>query len=291
MNAAPRALSGKRNAALMFVTLGILVPMLTGCTAYVQRRAAISGGRKVEYSKNGSGRPVIVFMSGLGNTMDTWRDVYWSARGVSTAVIYNRMGYGRSSKTREPRTGEIIVSELREFLTAAGYRPPYVLVAHSASGLYAVYYAKKYPGEICGMVLVDASHWDQVEYLKNQKQTFLTSVISVIGAIASLFVDSGMAKEEFADLGESSRQVVQAGQFPGIPLAVLYGIHHGPAGPITEGKWLEWQQDLARLSPRGRLIAAKRSGHFIQKTQPALISDAIKDVLADADTLHPDSCR
>ncbi|MBN2206861.1 MAG: alpha/beta hydrolase, partial [Candidatus Aminicenantes bacterium] len=121
--------------------LTVAASILASCGAYVLHRASIGDGRKVEYSRTGRGRPPIVFLSGLGNTMDTWKSVYWSVRDVATVVMYNRLGYGRSTKTAEPRTAERIVAELREFLPAAGYEPPYILVAHSAGGLYALYYA------------------------------------------------------------------------------------------------------------------------------------------------------
>lgn len=281
----------RRTAVLILAATGLAASLLAGCTAYSLRRVTIGDARKVEYSQYGSGLPVIVFMSGLGNTMDTWKGVYFKASKASTAVMYNRMGYGRSSKTDTPRTADQIVSELREFLTAAGYRPPYLLVAHSAAGLYAVYYARASPDEVGGMVLVDASHWEQIEYArKNQKDSFVTSVMKVIGTIASSLQDTGMAKEEFAGLDESSRQVIQGGQFPDIPLIVLSGTKHGSAGPISEEKWQEWQQDLARLSPRGRLLLAHKSGHFIQKTEPDLINDAIREVLAEMHTADSHSC-
>ncbi|HEX9933849.1 MAG TPA: hypothetical protein VGB38_01530, partial [bacterium] len=84
-------------------------------------------------------------------------------------------------------------------------------------------------------------------------------MMNVIGTIAILFMDTGMAKEEFAGLDESSRQVIQGGQFPDIPLIVLSGTKHGSIDPITKEKWQEWQQDLARLSPRGKLLLARKS--------------------------------
>lgn len=266
----------------IMLALGLMMSVCMGCSAYLQRRVSISGDRKVEYSKYGAGRPAIVFLSGLGNKMDTWKDVYWSVRKVSTVVMYNRMGYGRSSKTKEARTADRIVGELREFLTAAGYQPPYILVSHSAAGIYGIYYAKTYPNEVCGMVLVDASHWEQAEYLKNQKENFFTSVMKVIGSIATFLMDTGMAKEELAELEASSKQLIQAGQFPEIPLIVLSGTKHGSGGSISEEKWQEWQQDLSRLSPKGKLVLATKSGHFIQNTEPELITAAIKEVYSQA---------
>ncbi|MBN2207621.1 MAG: alpha/beta hydrolase [Candidatus Aminicenantes bacterium] len=273
--------------------LAVVASMLAACGADVLHRASISDGRKVEYSRYGRGRPAIVFLSGLGNTMDTWKSVYWNVRGMSTVVIYNRLGYGRSTKSREPRTAERIVAELREFLPAAGYEPPYLLVAHSAGGLYALYYAKAHPEEIAGMVLVDASHWEQAEFLKNQdpKKDFLTSVLSAVGSVAMLFVDTGMAKEEFAALEESSRQVVEAGPFPDVPLVVISGTKHGSTGPISEERWQAWQQELVALSPQGKLVLATKSGHFVQNKEPGLIVQAIKDVYAEAAASGPSKSK
>ena len=42
------------------------------------------------------------------------------------------------------------------------------------------------------------------------------------------------------------------------------------------------QRSLAALSPRGRQVVARRSGHFPQLTQPQLVLDVLRDVAREA---------
>jgi pimeloyl-ACP methyl ester carboxylesterase len=68
------------------------------------------------------------------------------------------MCWSESSPNR--RTLSNYVKEQHTLLTRAGVEPPYVLVGHSAGGLYARVFAHLYPDEVAGMVLVDAAHED-----------------------------------------------------------------------------------------------------------------------------------
>ena len=49
---------------------------------------------------------------------------------------------------------------LRKALAALGEKPPYVLVGQSMGGRFTRLFAREYPGEVAGMVLVDAEHED-----------------------------------------------------------------------------------------------------------------------------------
>ena len=48
-----------------------------------------------------------------------------------------------------------IVEELRRNLKHKGLSPPYILVGHSLGGLYMQLFARRYPQEVSGIVLVD----------------------------------------------------------------------------------------------------------------------------------------
>ena len=74
-----------------------------------------------------------------------------------TVCTVELFGYGHSDGIDTPRTNENYVGEIREALTQAGLHPPYVLMPYYASGIYAEYYAAKYPDEIEGLILLDST--------------------------------------------------------------------------------------------------------------------------------------
>jgi pimeloyl-ACP methyl ester carboxylesterase len=55
-----------------------------------------------------------------------------------------------------------VAEDLHATLRAAGERAPLVLVGHSSGGPYVLAYTARYAADVAGVVLVDASHPDQV---------------------------------------------------------------------------------------------------------------------------------
>jgi pimeloyl-ACP methyl ester carboxylesterase len=43
--------------------------------------------------------------------------------------------------------------------------------------------------------------------------------------------------------------------------------------------WRAFQEDLSERSPQGQLRVAEKSGHFIQRDQPNVVVQAIRDVI------------
>jgi pimeloyl-ACP methyl ester carboxylesterase len=244
-------------------------------------------GRAMEFTRTGRGSPPVVFFSGLGNTMNDWRKVQRSVAEFTTTFSYNRPGYGLSAPSRRPRTGAGIVEETHELLRAAGLDPPYVLVGHSVGGLYANLYARTYPGEVRGVVLVDASHPDQLERFQTMRPT-LSRALRKAGFVMGLLTPStpGLAargigggpvvNQESRALEATSQQLRDAPAFPAVPLVVVTATRHRPA-VIPESEWQALQKDLVTLSPEGRQILAEKSGHFVHHDQPELVVQAIRD--------------
>lgn len=73
---------------------------------------------------------------------------------------YDRAGLGWSDPSPEPRTVQNIVDELHALLHQVNINGPYVLVGHSFGGYTVRVYAKEYPDEVAGIVLVGAGHED-----------------------------------------------------------------------------------------------------------------------------------
>jgi pimeloyl-ACP methyl ester carboxylesterase len=122
------------------------------------------GGRRLHIDCRGSGSPTIVLVSGL----DVLGALAWSAVHDSLAVTsrtcaYSRAGIMWSDASPDPVTGKGIADDLRAALANAGEPAPYVMVGHSIGGPYVMTYTRYFGHEVAGLVMVDASHPDQLQ--------------------------------------------------------------------------------------------------------------------------------
>jgi pimeloyl-ACP methyl ester carboxylesterase len=79
---------------------------------------------------------------------------------VTKTCAYDRAGAGWSDPGPQPRDAQTIASELHGLLDAAGVPGPYVLVGHSLGGLDVRAFARAYPDDVAGVVLIEATHPD-----------------------------------------------------------------------------------------------------------------------------------
>jgi len=120
----------------------------------------------------GHGARTVILESGLGDTLEVWKKIQPRiATGCTRTVAYNRAGYDGSDPALGPRDAATIVGELRAELKRRNLLPPYVLVAHSIGGLYMQYFARNFPDEVAGLVLIDSTHWNQGLHLDNSANT------------------------------------------------------------------------------------------------------------------------
>lgn len=116
-------------------------------------------GKKIHVYSEGEGDTTFVFLSGggIGVPVLEYRPLWsrFAAHGRIAVVEYP--GYGWSEDTDAPRTAEAIVDEIRAALSGADIQPPYVLVAHSIGGLYAMQYAASYPDELEAFIALDTT--------------------------------------------------------------------------------------------------------------------------------------
>ena len=158
-----------RLVAIMLSTLCLIVAVLAVIQLFATRveRAenAAPGemvsvnGKKIHVYSEGEGDTTYVFLSGGGIGVPVLEyQPLWSrfaAHGRIAVVEYP--GYGWSEDTSAPRTAGTIVEEIRAALSSAHIQPPYVLVAHSIGGLYAMQYAATYPDELAAFVALDTT--------------------------------------------------------------------------------------------------------------------------------------
>lgn len=243
------------------------------------RQTAQIQGCTLEYITSGSGSPAIVLVNGAGGPLEGWYRVYAELAAISTVFAYNRPGIGGSDRPNSPQTGDVIVTILRELLMTIGIVPPYILVGHSLGGLYVNLFARRFPGEVAGVVLLDAAAPGD-EILQHTYQTTLQRGLNaVIGLFDPIF---GRDKNrEVAFVSETVNQLNNAGPFPDVPLIVVSG--GKPISPVfMSAKALqirrENQMALSALSRYGEQMIAARSGHFPQFSEPERVVRAIQQV-------------
>ncbi len=221
------------------------------------------GGQNIFVETLGTAGPTIVFEAGLGNDLSTWKAVAGPISGFARVVLYDRAGLGKSlpmARGTGPVTADEVATRLRKLLEAAKIPPPYILVGHSLGGLYVQMFARRYPSETAGVVLLDASSTDAPDELKSRS--------TLVPGTAAYLEEEGIA--------ESNRQVEAAGPFPDVPLTVIAATDHGPFFKDWEPTLMRLQVGLAKLSPRGTLIVAEGSGHDVQLDRPQIVVDAVR---------------
>lgn len=116
-------------------------------------------GHRMHVYTEGSGTDTLVFLSGSGTAAPAldFRALYRKLSERYRIAVPERAGYGFSEKADSPRDIDTVLEETRTALSRAGENGPYILFAHSLSGIEALYWAQKYPEEIKAIVGLDAA--------------------------------------------------------------------------------------------------------------------------------------
>jgi pimeloyl-ACP methyl ester carboxylesterase len=125
------------------------------------RLVDVGSGRMMNIRCRGSGSPAVIFDAGLGDDTISWALVQPSIARTTRACAYDRAGLGFSDGHPAPSTAANNAEDLHALLKAAWVEPPYILVGHSAGGMYVRVFADRHSEEVAGMVLVESSHENQ----------------------------------------------------------------------------------------------------------------------------------
>lgn len=227
--------------------------------------------------------PTVILEAGTGDSSEVWSAVQKEVEKFAYVCSYDRLGLGRSDKLAVAHTADDIVADLHGLLHSASICEPYVLVAHSIGGIYTRKYADLYPAEVAGMVLVDSAHEEQFtrvaqispEWAKRMNSQFPADERRSQGFL----LENGRLAWHF----DKPLVVIEHGKMP--PSAAS-----DPMAKQSEAVFHVLQKDLADRSKHGQLREAKTSGHYIQRDQPELVTQSIRDVIRESaalDTAKP----
>ncbi len=127
-----------------------------------------AGGHLMHLNIMGKGTPVVVFENGSADFSMIWGLVQPEVAKFTTTVSFDRAGYAWSEPGPYPRTYRQMEAELHTALKNAGIKGPYIFVGQSFGGFLARAFARYYPMEVAGMVLVDALNEDS-KIIMNKK--------------------------------------------------------------------------------------------------------------------------
>ena len=144
-----------------------LVPVAQVEQEYVKphQLVDVGDGRRINLFCLGEGSPTVVFDSGLSDWSSTWALIQPTVARSTRACSYDRPGMGYSDPSPLPRTPQAAVEDLHALLERGGIGGPVVLVGHSLGGFYVKLYARTYPQQVAGLVLVDPAEerlWQRV---------------------------------------------------------------------------------------------------------------------------------
>jgi pimeloyl-ACP methyl ester carboxylesterase len=124
------------------------------------------GGRRLNLRCMGALRDAndvtVVFDSGLSDWSNAWPLVQPAVATLTRACSYDRAGLGHSDPSPRPPTAANMVDDLHTLLQRAGITGRVLLVGHSLGGFTAKLYARTYPKDVAGLVMVDGAEENMV---------------------------------------------------------------------------------------------------------------------------------
>ncbi len=225
--------------------------------------------------------PAVVFQSGLGDDHGSWRQVLQQLPTDLEALAPDRPGYGASPAHDGTRDACSIAREQHALLRQSGAKPPYVLVGHSIGGLYQYVYARLYPQEVAGLVLLDATHPRMLDTLQREQPG-----TAALLQLARHTVFSAAAGQEF-DAQTACLDGLDIRAPLAMPAVVLTSTKPAAyAGAELQDTLKQLQHDWLARTGAAVLTPVADSGHQIQRDAPDAVVRAIMSLTRSA---APDS--
>jgi len=232
--------------------------------------------------------PVDEFSASRGDIQKLSRAVFPTSGKLTRVCNYDRpnttlgndiegeRGGLTSTPVEQPHTVEQDVADLHALLAAAKVPGPYIFVAHSYGGFIAELYARIYPGEVAGRVLVDVT----TAFLKD---TLTEEQLQEMGESTSALNPANPDAERLRVL-DAMDSVSNAPAPPRVPVFLLSADKPGNQNPETLQllQQIRLAHDMLAAELCAKHMKRTNSGHHIFAEQPQLVNDAIREVVEAA---------
>jgi pimeloyl-ACP methyl ester carboxylesterase len=248
--------------------LSSLAIFLAAKSSLAMPRQISADDNKLRVWATGTGSPTVVFDSfGLAN-LEMWSRVQPEVAKFTSTFSYDHGGYWGSEPGPKPRDAQQLAFELRIALRRAGLAPPYLLVGYSMGGPYARVFAGNYPEEIAGIVLVDPTQEEFMDWLKERYPRLNT------------ISDKNRLEQDEAGSVWLSLEQAREARLPRIPMTLITGMK--PHDMFTRKylpRWLDAHRTWLEQFPHAKHIITANSGHEVVLSDPYLVVTAIREML------------
>ncbi|GAA3084212.1 hypothetical protein GCM10010530_07810 [Kribbella aluminosa] len=221
----------------------------------------------------------IVFVSGLGGSGEEWDGVIERLPAGLSTFAYDRAGCGSSGPV-DGATAEGAAlpiqwgaEQLFELLNAAAVPGPWVLVGHSIGGLIVDAFARLWPDQVSGLVLVDASDPDLHTALDEDQ---LVLVDGRDGEGWRISVPATLDNFEPGPREHVETVVIGSAIWRWLPVKKAEKYR-----PLTlvemDQRWHRHQLQLAQRWS-GHLVVPHFAGHHVHKDSPDLVAEVVRGV-------------
>jgi pimeloyl-ACP methyl ester carboxylesterase len=310
----------RRTARIAAVVTGSFLLLMTGLslwnlvvTRWQHAHTPVPGnfysvfGRQMHLNCSGAGSPTLLIEAGAGADSFGWMGIQQKLSPLARVCTYDRAGHGWSEPRSGPRDAEAIAHELHALLELAGVPRPLVFAGHSAGGLYVREYAREFPSEVAGVVLIDSSSPQQIDELPGFRQSYEQDKHSYARELRweKLRVWSGWERlmgrcenepspelkylkaqydakmcrpayvggddNEFMDFETTCHQAGRLTTFGNVPLLVISRSPAVDEGGAEISIWDGEQGALKSLSPQSWQVIARGAGHAVHHDRPDLV--------------------
>ena len=232
------------------------------------------GGKKQHILDLGEGEPTVVFITGMNCGLQFFDSVQREVSKLTRTLSYDRSGLGKTDILDTTRTIDQMTEELNRILLSENFKEPYILVGHSYGGAVARYFVHKYPEKTAGIVFVDCAN-DEIFFdsliltnKRSKEELYSVDTTASIGEQLEMkyvsYNDSILRQVEFKTTIPT--HLLIATNIPGFPQDLM---------KIRINTYRQFNM----FAPQMKYIYTEKSGHHIQKDEPQLVIQSIKEVM------------
>lgn len=308
---------------ILFIFLSIRRNINWFSSSPMEGKFADFHGRKIYYRVKGKGDPAIVVFGAMGSSQAEWWPIQNDIGIYYRMITWDRAGYGWSSPIDELPSAAVVTEELNNLLKFERVKKPVLIVAHGTGTLYARYYATKYPDKVTGALFIDPFPLNYKKWLEgaNEIEDFPNlpamatrnklkagkGYFRIFSPFKGYRLDKRYKRDmiehysrtenydtlqtELSQVEGILEEIKEAGDFPNIPLRVLYpgneslirdwvrrGISEYSArqkGRLHQGLI----KDILSLSQKSSMYEIEGSGEFIHLSKPDIVTKEILDMM------------